>query len=78
MKAAHAKAKEILKMKADRKFRNDMFRKRKEDTEKIAEEEQVAETQHAETQRVSEAKEIREKQRMMYIGTVATLTLACL
>ena len=65
-------------MKADRKFRNDMFRKRKEDEENIADEKQVAETQHAETQRVSEEKQIREKQRMIYIGTVATLTLACL
>ena len=59
MKAVHAKAKEILKMKADRKFRNDMFRKRKEDKERIAEEEHEAEAQHAETQRVSEAKEIQ-------------------
>ena len=38
----------------------------------------MAETQHAEIQRASEKNEIRVKQRMILIGTVATLTLACL
>ena len=75
MKTTHVKAREILKVKADRKFRNDMFRKKKEEEERIAYEKQVAETLHAEIQRASEKNEIRVKQRMILIGTAATLML---